>query len=235
MCESVIILNLRLKSLSVFPIIFLLTVFNTAVAQAEVLNFESLRTAGTFVTFVGSPYAENGFTLTSDPTANAQTAFTAYRTGDLYFAGSTALVNNTVRTGLGSATTTLTKIGGGLFDLTSIELAKNQLNDPLVVTFVGVRVDGTTLTQVFTVTRDNTFFYTGNSGFETFTFTGFSNLLSVSWTNNERNPFLGDNVQFDNISVSDVTPAPIPEPVTLILFATGLLSAAGVRRLDRKE
>jgi len=39
----------------------------------------------------------------------------------------------------------------------------------------------------------------------------------------------GNSFEFDNIAVND-PPAPIPEPVTLSLFAAGLAGVAGLRR-----
>src|SRR6185312_1488889 len=83
------------------------------------------------------------------------------------------------------------------FTLTSIDLAEawKSIYIP-TVTFHGTKVDGSTVTQSFTL--DNIF-----PGFQTFTFTGFDNLTAVTWFTHDTS----DYHQFDNVKVQLTTPS----------------------------
>ena len=87
--------------------------------------------------------------------------------------------------------------------------------------FTGTRADNSTVMQTFTVDQVGFFF-------RTFTFTGFTNLVSVKW---QQPPFASAPGspglhQFDNIQV-----VPVPEPGALAYWTTaGLLATVGYAR-----
>ena len=98
-----------------------------------------------------------------------------------------------------------------------------RFNDPSAgvsypeVTFTGTKADGTTVVQTFQV--DQTGFF-----FKTFTFSNFTDLVSVNWTQplfgttdpNNPNLILGLH-QFDNITLNVV-----PEPSSMSLICLGI-------------
>jgi hypothetical protein len=114
------------------------------------------------------------------------------------------------------STTTLTE-GGSVFALNSIDLA------PLIaggagsftVTFQGTHPDTSTVSQMFTV-NDST-----PAALTTFSFSSFTNLVSVSFTQGANIGFFGAQgtaYQFDNVVVNASS---VPEPATIGLFAAG--------------
>ncbi|MCH8991544.1 MAG: hypothetical protein IIA44_07340 [Acidobacteria bacterium] len=154
----------------------------TGIANTVVIDFEILAADGTSRIFVGSPYTEDGFVLTTD----GANEFATFPTGAFGFPGSPALFDNTT-----GRTTTLTQDGGGSFDLESIDLAEFQSLVVSSITFVGELLNGGTVTETFTL--DGTF------GFETFSFgDGFNYVVSVTF-GAQVSPFY----QFDNIVVGD--------------------------------
>ena len=76
------------------------------------------------------------------------------------------------------ATITLSQTSGEPFSLLSIDLARNFAFDPApTVTFTGTLAAGGTVSETFTVTQP-----AGSpQTFQTFNFTGFTGLSSVSW------------------------------------------------------
>ncbi|MEW4567022.1 spherulation-specific family 4 protein [Tautonia sp. JC769] len=114
-----------------------------------------------------------------------------------FYAGSNAIGAST------EATITLTRRDLQPFTMRSIDVARyflfNAANDPVTLTFTGQQVGGGTVQQSFTVQSP-----VGVPEFDTFTFSGFSNLVSVSWQQ-EFGP-AGVKHQFDNISLE-------PEPL----------------------
>ena len=176
-----------------------------------VLTFSSLDSAGNGYRFLSSPvYAEGGFQI------RASTGFCTQQTPSSgpsdFYAGSTGLANC-----YANGLNTLTKVGGGTFSLNSIDLA------PFAFSYGGnalVSFLGTTNASPLSVS----FRTPTKLQFQTFAFTGWDNLTSVSWRH------LAPYHQFDNITLD--TPAPIvtPEPTTIVLLAFGLLAVAGMRR-----
>jgi hypothetical protein len=202
----------RSRAMTILLAVGVLTVFAPP-SSAVVIDFESLATSGSGATGVGITFTEDGFTFTT----NAQ-QFGSVQTGSPNFAGSTGLFNN----GAG-ATTTLTKSGGGSFDLTAISLSELILaQNPASVTFTGITAVPTTVIQTFNVS---------NFGFLPFVFIGFDDVVSVSWLQGPTNFH-----QFDNLFIDQPLPAPgtVPEPTAALLLAGGLgAMAAGAWRRRR--
>jgi hypothetical protein len=164
-----------------------------------------------------------GFTLTS---SSGGFVFNSPDTGN----GSPQIVGNNPfyagANGLSAfspATITLAQTDGSPFSLLSIDLARNFEFDPApTVTFTGLKTGGGTVMASFTVTTPSG----PPASFQTFDFTGFTDLSSVSWDQ-------GDSAQgvhqFGNIHLS--TAAAVPEPGSLALF----LSLTGVGFLRRRR
>ncbi len=98
--------------------------------------------------------------------------------------------------------------------LVSIDLARNFAFDPApTVTFTGTLAGGGTVSETFSVTTPPGTPMT----FQTFAFSGFTNVTAVSW---DQAAFTEGLHQFGNI---DLTPAPtVPEPSTLALLIVGV-------------
>jgi hypothetical protein len=167
-----------------------LSAIAVAPAHAVVLDFNEL--PNTF-TSIGNSYTNQGFTIASGLGTR----------GNL---STTSLFIESV-----GATASLTKVGGGAFDLSSIDLAGNN-NDPtpVPVTFTGQKADNSTVSQIFTTS--------GTLTLNTFNFTNFTNLVSVNWAQD-----VFPYHQFDNINVSAASATAVPEPFTVLgtIFGAG--------------
>lgn len=169
-------------------------------SNATTITFDSLEQAGNSYQRM-STYSENGFLVTGASLASAQQNNLGW-----YF-GSASLFNDS-RDGL----TTLTKIGGGTFGLNSIDLApvSTGWGSGATVSFLGHLDGGGTVTESFTL--NNSF------SFQTFSFSSFDNLDSVTWTQ------LYPYHQFDNLVLDQS--APVPEPGTIALLGLGFAGLA---------
>ncbi len=181
-----------------------------ATASAVTIDFQALEApspGGTGSLFhYGTAYVENGFTITALPGLNS--LLYRARTGDpIYYAGSTALFNNGVNIG-----TQLVANSGAAFSLVSIDLSELSRNGlgPTNVTFVGSLLGGGTVVNSFDL--DQVF------GFETFAFTGFDSVTSVTWLQT------ADFHQFDNIVLGA---ALIQIPAVQDRVSTGMLLGIG--------
>jgi hypothetical protein len=185
-----------------------LSVLAVAPAQAVVMTFESLAVNSAFFNNAGSTYTESGFTVVSQPPT-----FLAWGTLSTFYPGSTALFSNTSNSNI-----RLTQVGGGAFNLSSIDLT-NALGDnvPVTVSFTGTRADSSTVAQSFTT--DNVV-----RTLETFNFTNFTNLVRVDWA--QGSVFH----QFDNINVSAAATTAVPEPFTIIGTLVGGTAAFRMRK-----
>ncbi len=190
-----------------------------------VLNFNDVP-PGTLTVF--NPYMSQGFTLTS---SSGGFVFNSPDTGNgspqpignnPYYAGANGLA------AFSPATITLTQTSGEPFTLLSIDLARNFEFDPApTVTFTGTLAGGGTVSETFMVTTPPP---PSPPGFETFSFTGFTGLTSVSWDQPLFN--LGLH-QFTNITLSTGV---VPEPSALTLLALGMpLALAWRLRMGRRN
>lgn len=180
--------------------------------MAAVITFDLLAESGTCQSTVSSPYTEADYQL-----SNTFSDFAFHQNESPDYAGSTGLF------ALFGGTTTLTRVGGELFHLLSIDLAPiiaGSTPDP--ITFTGLTSDPSVVTQSFT----------GSStlAFQTFVFSSsFENLASVSWKETLLAP------QYDNVTTFEVGSEPpvVPEPSSAVLLMSGL--AAGLLVFRRRE
>ncbi len=189
-----------------------------AEAQFVTLDFEDISIPGDTDAIL-STYQSGGFTLTVTDTATGFPAgFQAHGPNSIFFAGSQALaafappINST-------SMITLTQDNGEPFSLLSIDLARNFAFDPApTVTFVGTKAGEGSVTATFTVTT-----LTGNAAFQTFAFTGFTDLTSVTWVQ----PQLAAGLhQFDDIRL-ELTGAVVPEPASIAMLGTSVIVGLG--------
>ena len=185
-------------------------------AQALVIDFEGLAVTDAVQHAHGMSYTEKGFNFTSSSRLHN---FATWGTLSANFFGSTALWNGD-GTGV-NGITTLTKVGGGAFDLLSIDLAELLLVDPsggaASVNFTATFSGGGTASQSFTL--DDVRATNDINSFQTLNFSGFNDIVSVSWL--QVTPFH----QFDNVTIRSAAIA-VAEPSTLALFAAALAGLA---------
>ncbi|MEM7593271.1 MAG: PEP-CTERM sorting domain-containing protein [Cyanobacteria bacterium P01_A01_bin.83] len=184
----------------------------SARAENTVIDFESLAQPGGGLTRHGFVYGEDGYTLTNN---GRPFDFGTFNTGERRYQGSTALFNLTI-----GGEIVLTKDDGGLFDLLSIDLGELNVPVSTSVSFVGTKSDSTTVEKTFNLD--------GIFGLETFAFEGFSQLTSVSWT--QDSPFH----QFDNIVVADSKSTPEPASMLGLLGIAALGTASKLKNKKTK-
>jgi hypothetical protein len=193
-----------------------------------VLTFEDVLAAkGSDVPFF-DPIHTHGFTLTStNPPTGFSAGFEVHGPSSPFYAGEVGVVAFAPPTSPPDNVIELTQTNGQPFSLVSIDLARNSAFDPApTVDFIGVKPNGSTVMESFTVTVPS-----GTAAFQTFDFSGFTNVTSVTWGQ----PQLSQGLhQFSRIVIAS---AAVPEPSAVLLFAVGLSSAlalSAVRRRGRR-
>jgi hypothetical protein len=193
---------------------------------STIINFSSLSQPGDTYSSVGSSYVQQGFTFASSSLYTWE-------------ASSPNLPSlNTADTSLfefyADATTSVTDAGDAPFTLDSIDLA------PLIaggtgtfdVTFIGTLADSSTVSQTFTVSN--------TAGLQTFDFSGFTNVVSVSFDQGTNVGFFEDQdsgYQFDNLVVT-TSASSVPEPGSLpflAMAAVALIGFSGYRKGYRRR
>jgi len=197
----------------------------SAAAQTATLNFNGLAPEpGVGIRYVQNCYTEAGFTVTAVglPCSDADAFAVGSADDPTLYPGSPALFLN-------DPTPTVmefTRMGGGLFSLSSISFAP-FLQSATTVTLMGIRPSAATVMLTLAgipagglVPALTTFTPAGLTGISA---------LRISSTNSFGEPYvLVDNVTF-NVGATSV----VPEPATIGLVAIGLLGVGAVARRRR--
>jgi hypothetical protein len=168
-----------------------------------------------------SPYTAKGFSLSAvNPPSGFSSGLQAHGPNSIFFEGAVGVSTFAPATPPDNVIT-LSQINNKPFTLLSIDLARLFPFDPApMVTFTGTKEGGGTVTESFTVTTPF-----GMRAFQTFDFTGFADLTSVSWGQ----PVLADGLhQFTNITLD--TGAAVPEPSSMVLVGIAVCGFAAWRR-----
>lgn len=191
------------------------------------LTFDANACSGTSAGSAGPTYIESGFML-SFTGPNPTDAYAYWCSGNVSYPGSPAIFENWP-----GSVVTLTKVGGGTFTLTSIDLA------PLYNPSVGIATAGSVLFtgDLFgggTVTATQSWdAATGNPTFKTDAFSNaWTNLVDVTFPQGNGH---GPLFQFDNVVLNGGAESVVPEPATMTLFATGLVGLVGAGLRRRKK
>lgn len=152
-------------------------------ASAQTLDFQHLEQNNGSVNNVGEVVTEDGFEVTKNPGEPFQ--FAVFGTQENRYPGSTALFNNTV-----NGLIRITQIGGGPFDVSSIDFAMLNGGGTVTINLTGTHPDNSTVQQQIVHT---------DSGFPldlvTYQLNGFTNLAKIEWM--QVSPFH----QFDNVVI----------------------------------
>jgi hypothetical protein len=192
----------------------LILMSSRSVRAAVVMDFESLRVHNNDIPSVGDTYVEDGFQVhVAQNPAMPNIQFAVI--GDLHpgFFGSTALFPNT----FARSDVTLTRVGGGTFNILSIDLIEHFYPLTPHTSFTGHLAGGGTISVNFNLD--------GLQGFQTFNFPStFQNLESVTWTHEGS----ADAFRFDNITLALPAPPPPPAaplPAAIFLAVPGIVVA----------
>ena len=182
----------------------------TSSAENVNIDFQSLEQVNSGINYQGFAYSEDGYTLNN----LGSIAFATFGTLVSRYKGSTALFNDTI-----NGVTRLTKSDTGVFTLNSIDLADLNGQSPFDVFCTGTKSDASIVNQMFT----------GTGSLLTYAFTGFTDLVSVEWSQNS--PFH----QFDNINLTSGAngPSAVPVPAAIWLFGSAALGFFGLRRKNQ--
>jgi hypothetical protein len=172
-----------------------------------------------------TPIHSQGFTLTAtNPPTGFSSGFEAFGPTSPSYAGEVGIITFAPAASPPDNVIELTRDDGQPFDLVSIDLARINAFDPApTVAFTGIKAGGGIVMQSFTVMVP-----LGTAAFQTFDFTRFTGLTSVSWGQ----PQLSDGLhQFSRI---DIATGAVPEPAGLLLLSLGLAPIGGVACLRRR-
>jgi len=184
-------------------------------ANAQTLTFSGLANScgGAGYTAFGGIYVESGYQL-------------AFSSGS-YYSWCTNQSNSPLPSGNAAIFAgagdliTLSRVGGGTFGLSSIDLASVYGPAGSVVLTGNISGGGTVVSPAEPWNA-----WVSNATLQTDVLSGFNNLTSVTFSQSLGGPYF----QFDNVVIG-VT----PEPATMTLMATGLVGivGAGIRRRKR--
>ena len=183
----------------------------TSFAETVNIDFQSLEQENGNVNSQGFTYSEDGYTLDNLAVSKP---FATFGTLESRYKGSTALLNDSF-----GGVTRLIKSDAGAFTLNSIDLARLNSQSPFDVFFTGTKSNSSIVNQMFT----------GTDSLLTYTFSGFTDLVAVEWT--QISPFH----QFDNINLTsgDNGTSAVPVPAAIWLFGSAALGFFGLRRKNQ--
>jgi hypothetical protein len=191
----------------------------TSTARAAVINFGSLSQPGAGFNNVGGVLVQDGFQFTSSLSTLGtwQNSSPNHPVGG---APATSLMEF-----FAGGQTTMTKVGGGTFDLYGIDLAGYSTAGagPFNVTFTGTKSDSSIVQQTFSPLNANGL----TPSLQSFNFNNFTDVVSVGFTQgiNATNAY-----QFNNIAVNQGTPASgFLGPSPYLSFADSPFNSAGLQ------
>ncbi len=174
--------------------------------SAQTLTFDGL---GCNLIPVAAPYIEAGFSISAGPTAAV---------GEELFQNCSGVNNPGIGVNFFADIGTLTRVGGGAFSISSIDLF-NAFGETANVMFTGILNGGGSVMTTAGVTASLTTFLFG---------AGWDNLVSLQWDQNENASVV------DNIHLSTSSQETVPEPATMTLLASGLMGIAATRRRKKR-
>lgn len=204
-----------------------IVVTSLGIAKADTVTFNNLAAPGTGSRTPLSPVSASGFNFEALPMRRVL----LWNMADAHNAdpGGATLGNSS-----NSDTIVMTKMDGGLFSVQSIDVADliNQVFLPCcavppviaAVDFIGTFADSTTVTSMFIT--DNL------PGLQTFNLSGFTGLLSLSWTPRGQLDVYYPFAQVDNIVVTTTT---VPGPMPIFGVASAFYASRKLRKRIRKS
>ena len=149
-------------------------------AAAATVSFADLSVPGTGAASFGATVLHDGFVFSSNMPFGPP-GLSIWKNDDVGHPAGGAPATSLFEYTAGS-TTTMTRADGGTFGLNAIDLTQwgvglASFPPTFTVTFTGLRADATTIQQTFTVAN-----FVGAPQLQTFSFTNFSDLVSVRMT-----------------------------------------------------